>query len=68
MKVQTLVTAILSHLHGICVGFKLHHAVAVGELQSVRFLVEMMHCNPMQRDLDGFAPLHVQHIEEMLTC
>ena len=41
---------------------ELHHAVAVGELEIVRFLVEKNNCNPMQRDPVGFTPLHVAAI------
>ena len=29
---------------------ELHHAVAMGQLEIVKFLVEKKHCNPMQKN------------------
>ena len=38
---------------------ELHHAVVIERLEDVKFLVEKKHCNPMQRDQHGFAPIHI---------
>ena len=44
-------------------GLELHFAVAVGQLEHVRFLVEEMHCNPMQKDTYGITAFHLAALE-----
>ena len=43
-------------------GLELHFVAAVGQLEDVEYLVEKKHCNPMQRDENGFASFHVAAI------
>ena len=40
-------------------GLELHYAVAMEQLEYVRFLVEEKHCNPMKRDHSGFTAFHL---------
>ena len=56
---QILVAVAFSHRSGS--SLELHHAVAMEQLDFIRFLVEK-HCNPMQRDQHGITPLHVAAI------
>ena len=60
LRVQGLVETASSHNS---VGdLELHHAVAMQQLENVRFLVEEKQYNPMQRNQAGFAPIHVAAI------
>ena len=56
LKVQGLVETASSYKSGS--SLELHFAVAVGQLEHVKYLVEKKHCNPMQRDQNGFASFH----------
>ena len=44
------------------IGLELHHAAAVGDMEHVRLLMENKHCDPMQRDKNGFAAFHMAAI------
>ena len=58
--VQDLVETASSHKCGD--GLEIHLAVAIGQLEDIKYLVEKKHCNPMQRHLGSFAPFHVAAI------
>ena len=60
LQVQGLVESASLHKSGS--GLELHHAVAMGQLEYVRFLVEKKHYNPMERDQDGISPLYLAAI------
>ena len=61
LKVQCLVETASSHKSGS--GLELCFAVAMGQLQYIKFLVEKKNCNPMQRDHNGFASFHVAAVK-----
>ena len=56
LRIQGLIETTSSYKSGSgLLTDQLHFAVATGELEHVRFLVEKKHCNPMDRHQHGFT-------------